>query len=80
MTEVEVYARLTEVLRDVFLRDDLVAAPELTAAAVPGWDSMKQVDIVLSVEERFSLTFSSREIDQLRKVGDFVALIMRKAV
>ena len=79
MTEAEVYVRLTEVLRDVFLRDELVATPELTAAAVPGWDSLKQVDIILSVEERFSLTFTSREIDQLRKVGDFVALIMRKA-
>ena len=79
MTEAEIYPRLTQVLRDVFLRDDLVATPELNAAALPAWDSMKHIDIVLSVEERFSLTFTSMEIDQLLKIGDFVALIMRKA-
>ena len=78
MTETEVYARLTEMFRDVFLRDDIVLTQELTAADVAGWDSMKQVDLVLHVEECFSVKLTSREIDRLRRVGDFADLIMRK--
>ena len=42
MTESGVYERLTELFHDVFFRDDIVLKPELTAADVTGWDSMKQ--------------------------------------
>ena len=79
MTEERVYEHLTQIFSDVFFRDDIVLKPELTAANVTGWDSMKQIDIILSVEERFSVKLTSREMDTLRSVGDFVELIMRKA-
>ena len=51
--------------------------PQLTAADVKGWDSFKQVEILIAVQERFGLKLSSREIDGLGCVGDLVAIIER---
>ena len=78
MDQSAIYERLTEILRDIFLRDDLVATPELSAKDVRGWDSFKMIEIIMAAEERFKMHFSSREIATLQCVGDFAILIERK--
>ncbi len=52
--------------------------PELTAQDVPGWDSFKQVEILIAAEERFGVKLQTREIDKLRNVGDFVTILNEK--
>lgn len=73
--ETSIYGALTEIFRDVFMRGDLVLKPELTAKDVAGWDSFKQIEIVLAAEEKFGIKFSTRELDSLRNVGDLVRVI-----
>ena len=77
--EGEIYQALTEIFGDLFLRDDLVLSPELSADDVCGWDSIKQVEILIATEERFGIRFSTREIDSLKCVGDLVRAVMAKA-
>jgi acyl carrier protein len=79
MTEAEVYEGLKEIFADIFLRDDIVLTPTLTAKDVEGWDSFKQIEIIISSEERFGVKFATREIDHLQSIGDLVALVMIKA-
>ena len=73
-----IYEALTEIFNDVFLRDDMRLKPELSAADVPGWDSFKQIEIMIAVEERFGFKLTTREIDGLKNVGDLAAAIARK--
>ena len=75
MTEPEIYTRLTTIFRDVFLRDDLVLSPSLSAKDVEDWDSFKQIEIIIAVEEQFGVKFRTREMDGLNNVGDLVNLI-----
>ena len=79
MTSEQVYERLTEIFHDVFNRDDIVLTPALTAADVKGWDSMKHIELILHVEECFSMRMTSKEIDSLQNVGDFASLITQKS-
>jgi acyl carrier protein len=79
MSEPEIYAALTTIFRDVFLRDDLMLTPALTAQDVPDWDSFKQIEIIIAVEEHFSIKFRTREMDSLNNVGDLVRLIASKS-
>ena len=51
----------------------------MAARDVEGWDSAKMVTIILAVEDEFSIRMRSRDVDALRSVGDFVALIGRLA-
>jgi acyl carrier protein len=75
MTEAEIYAALTLIFHDVFLRDDLVLTPTLSANDVPGWDSFKQIEILIATEQHFGIKLKTREMDQLRNVGDLVSLV-----
>jgi acyl carrier protein len=72
MSETEIYAALGEIFRDVFLKDDIELRPELSAKDVPGWDSFKQIDIILAVEEKYRIKLNTRELDSLNNVGDLV--------
>ena len=78
-TEADVYTGLTEIFHDVFMRDDLVLTPELNAKQVQGWDSFKQIEILISSEERFGVKLTSKEIDGLKCIGDLAGLILLKA-
>jgi acyl carrier protein len=78
MQETQVYEQLTAIFRDVFMKDDLELKPELTAKDVPGWDSFKQIEIVLGIEEKYGIKFHTRDLDSLRNVGDLARVVMAK--
>jgi acyl carrier protein len=76
--QAEIYTALTEIFNDVFMTDDMKLTPALSAKDVPGWDSFKQIEIMVSAEERFDIKLSTREIDSLKNVGDLAEVIARK--
>ncbi|MGS0891016.1 acyl carrier protein [Burkholderia stagnalis] len=80
MNQAAVYAKLTDVLRDVFDDDDLVATPQLTAADVDGWDSLSHIRLVLSVERAFGIKLAAADISNLKNVGEFADLIGKRSV
>ena len=65
---------LQQIFNELF--DD---APKLTkstdASVSDEWDSFMQVQIVLSVEEKYGINFSLEEIEGLSNVGEFIELI-----
>ncbi len=72
------YEALTSVFHDVFDDDTIVVTPELTAADVDEWDSLRHIRLVAAVEKRFGLSFSAAEIGRLQNVGQLVSLIESK--
>ncbi len=73
-----IYAALTEIFNDVFLKEDMQLTPALSAKDVPGWDSFKQIEILVAVEERFGIRLNTKEIDALKSVGDLASVIGTK--
>ncbi len=79
LAEAEVYPGLTEIFRDVFLRQDLVLTDAMTAEDLSGWDSFRHIELIMAAEARWCIKFSTRELDALRSVGDLVRAIGAKA-
>ncbi len=77
MNEAAIYEALTEIFAEIFMRDVLLT-PELAAKDVKGWDSFRQIEIIVAAEEHFGIKFNTRELDNLQKVGDLVSFIVRK--
>ena len=75
-SEAEITTGLTEIFTEVFGRE-IALTPALTAKDVAGWDSFKQIEIVMAAEERWRMRFSTRELDGLRDVGDLIRVIAR---
>ena len=73
------YETLTGVFHDVFDDDTIVVTPELTAADVDEWDSLRHIRLVAAVEKKFGLSFSAAEIGRLKNVGQLVTLIESKS-
>lgn len=73
-----VYAKLTEIFHDVFMRDDLVLTPQLSAKDVEGWDSFKMIEIIMATEERLGIKLSTKEVDGLQSVGDLATVVASK--
>ena len=77
MTQEALYDALSEIFRDVFMRD-VALRPELTAYDVLGWDSFKQIEIILAIEERYGVKFRTKDLDALQNVGDLVRVLSGK--
>jgi acyl carrier protein len=75
----EIVARLTPIFRDVFDDDALVVSEEMTAADVPTWDSLSNINMIIAVEKAFSVKFSIKDVRALKNVGELLALIKKKA-
>ena len=71
-------ATLTEVFQQVFEDDELAITRETTAADIQSWDSFMHVSLILAVEKRFRIRFSSSDVSSLMNVGMLVDLINAK--
>jgi len=78
VTDHEILERLTAIFRDILDDDDIELTPQTTAADIKDWDSANHINIVVSVEMRFGIKISNAQVEQLKNVGDFVALIAQK--
>ena len=73
-----IYGQLTELMVDFFDDDDIIAAPQMTAADVDGWDSLAHVSLVLAIEKKFKIKFAASEIASFKTVGDMASCINSK--
>jgi len=78
MPDDAILAKLTECLRTLFDEYTGPVTRELNAAAVPQWDSLANVQLMVMVEQIFGVRFSSEEIASLPNVGKLADLVARK--
>lgn len=49
--------------------------PETPFAELPGWDSVAHLALLLAVERRLGVAFTSAEMVSMRTVGDMMAAV-----
>lgn len=74
----EIYSKFTDIFRDVFDDDTLIVVPTLTAKDVPGWDSLRNIRLMLAVEKSYGIRLTAPEIGKLQNVGDLARLVQSK--
>ena len=66
------------------MASDLFGVPveQITAASSPqtleNWDSIQHLNLVLAVEEKFSVQLSPEEIEEMKSVGETARLVESK--
>lgn len=78
MTRADIYAKLTELFRDIFNDDDISLSDETTADDIDGWDSLSNIQLILAVESAFTIRLSAAQVSSLAKLGDLVSVIDTK--
>ena len=78
MNQEEVLEAIQTIFNKVFERDDIVVTREISAKDVDEWDSLTQIDLVVSMEKKFGIKFSLDELIEFQNVGDAVDFIVNK--
>lgn len=78
MERKEIVEKLTAVFQEVFSDASLVLNDEMTSKDVEKWDSLTNMLMISTVEERFNVKFKLKELNKLKKVGDIVAVLEEK--
>ena len=68
---------MSRIFESIFRRK-IQLSDDLTAADVPGWDSLTHVKILGAIEEAFDIRFNLAEINSLENLGDLVKTIATK--
>ncbi len=70
--------RLKAVILKELKLDDLPLTAEMLATQVPGWDSLRHVQILSAVEKEFNIRFKSLEVLRLKNIGELQSLVDKK--
>ena len=73
-------AALNDVFREVFDDSSLVISEATNASHIETWDSYNHISLITAIEERFGVTFTTKEIGAFTCVGDVVKLLTEKGV
>jgi acyl carrier protein len=77
--ESQIYARLTQIFRDVFDDESIDVTSDLAARDVDGWDSIAHIRLMLTIEKAFKIKFSTLELGRLQDVGGLVKSIEKRS-
>ena len=70
---------LQKIFREIFDDDSIEIFDEMTAADIEDWDSLTHIQLVTAIEAKFSIQFTIAEVGGTKNVGEFIALIEKKA-
>jgi len=73
MTEQDVLATFTRILRDLLMDDSIVLKLDTLRPDVPGWDSFAYVNFIVADEGELGIRFNVAEVESFETVGDIVA-------
>ena len=77
MTPTDTWNTLVSIIRETFGDDTLTIERDTTASQVPGWDSVAHVELMIEVEERFGIRFTTGEAAGMNNVGHMADFIER---
>lgn len=78
MQQQEIWDTLTDIFQDTFEDPDITLHPETTADDIEDWDSLTHIQLLVAIEQAFSVRFNTGEVAKLANVGEMVALIEQR--
>ncbi len=78
MQDTAVISAIIDNARSIFKAPELTYDPAIVFQEIRGFDSIQAVQFILAIEAAFDVMFSEEEVDNMRTMGDLVAMLGRK--
>ncbi|MBQ9537262.1 MAG: acyl carrier protein [Desulfovibrionaceae bacterium] len=73
-------AKLQKLLADIFGIRESALSLDTTREDVDSWDSLKQMDLIISLEKAYAISLEIQDIVALQSVKDIVRVLKEKGV
>jgi acyl carrier protein len=77
-TAAEIIEQLNPLFRDVLEDDAIQLSPATTANDIENWDSITNIQLIVAIEKKYKIRFTSREIQNFKNVGELVEALLSK--
>jgi acyl carrier protein len=74
----QIVKELNEVFIDVLDNEDIELSMETTAADIEEWDSLSHIMLIVNIEKKYKIKFTSIEIAGFKNVGELAKTIQQK--
>lgn len=78
MKREEVFDKLNMIFRDNFNDDSIVLSNETNSNDIEDWDSLEQINLVVSIQDEFKIKFNIDEVNSMKNIGEMVDFIIEK--
>ena len=79
MTREEVFERLTDVFRTVFDDETIELNDSTTSEDIDDWDSFEHINLIVAVEEEFSINIPMGKVTTMKNVGEMADIILAES-
>jgi acyl carrier protein len=70
MSSQEIMDEVNKIFIDVLENDDIILTRESSAKSIPEWDSLNHIQLVVAIEKKFKVRFSTANIQSWKNVGE----------
>ena len=78
MERKEIISRLNEIFEDIIDEGPVSLSETSTAKDVDGWDSLTNIQLVVAIEKKYNIKFTSEEIISWKNVGEMIDCMLLK--
>ncbi len=79
MERIEIFSILNDIFMDVLDLDEKIELTNETSANdIEEWDSLSHIQLIVAIEKKFNIKFTSLEIMKWRNVGEMINSIEEK--
>ena len=76
----EVLKQVNDIFIDVLDKEDIVLTNLTTANDIEEWDSLAHIHLVVAIERKFKIRFSSKDIQSWDNVGELIDCVCEKVI
>lgn len=69
---------LQAIFRDIFDDNEIVLNNETTSDDIEDWDSLTHMQLIVEIEQKYNIRFTTAEIKKATNIGEFVQIIEAK--
>lgn len=76
----EILKQIQNTFREIFNKTEMIISENTSPVDVDEWDSLNHIQIVVALEKKFKIKFTSIELQNWRNVGDIVNSIQNRII
>lgn len=74
----EILIQIQEIFREVLDDNDIILTEEVASIDIEDWDSLTHIMLIVDLEKKFKIKFSSNEILVWKNIGEMIDSIISK--